>query len=110
MPSSRFPLHLANFPLGGLTLLALEVRVDGAPLPQFAGSAGPWEGGAGDFGAPLELHGEVEEIAAFVGEDQPGSGFYQSAARFYEAIAADFEGPRAETSALDAFCEKATKG
>lgn len=53
---------------------------------------------------------EMEEIAAFVGEDQPGSGFYQSAARFYEAIAADFEGPRAETSALDAFCEKATKG
>jgi 3-hydroxyisobutyrate dehydrogenase-like beta-hydroxyacid dehydrogenase len=53
---------------------------------------------------------EMEEIAAFVGEDHPGAGFYQSAARFYEAIAADFEGPRAETSALDAFCEKAKAG
>jgi L-threonate 2-dehydrogenase len=53
---------------------------------------------------------EMEEIAAFVGEDHPGAGFYQSAARFYEAIAADFEGPRAETSALDAFCVKAKVG
>jgi putative dehydrogenase len=53
---------------------------------------------------------EMEEIAAFVGEDHPGAGFYQAAARFYEAIAADFEGPRAETSALDAFCDKAKAG
>lgn len=49
---------------------------------------------------------EMEEIAAFVGEDQPGSGFYQAAARQYERIAADFEGPRIETAALDAFCAK----
>jgi putative dehydrogenase len=49
---------------------------------------------------------EMEEIAAFVGPDQPGDGFYQSAARLYETIAADFEGPQAETAALDAFCEK----
>ena len=53
---------------------------------------------------------EMEEIAAFVGEDHPGSGFYQSAARLYEEIAADFEGPRTETTALDAFCEKAKAG
>ena len=53
---------------------------------------------------------EMEEIAAFIGEDNPGSGFYQEAARFYEAIAADFEGPRAETVALEAFCEKAKTG
>jgi putative dehydrogenase len=49
---------------------------------------------------------EMEEIAEFVGPDQPGDGFYQSAARLYEAIAADFEGPQTETAALDAFCEK----
>jgi putative dehydrogenase len=53
---------------------------------------------------------EMEEIAAFVGNDHPGSGFYQSAARLYEEIAADFEGPRIETAALDAFCEKAKAG
>jgi 3-hydroxyisobutyrate dehydrogenase-like beta-hydroxyacid dehydrogenase len=53
---------------------------------------------------------EMEEIAAFVGEGHPGSGFYRSAARLYEAIAADFEGPRVETAALDAFCEKAKAG
>jgi putative dehydrogenase len=51
---------------------------------------------------------EMEEIAAFVGDDQPGAGIYRSAARLYEAIAADFEGPREQTAALDAFCEKAT--
>jgi 3-hydroxyisobutyrate dehydrogenase-like beta-hydroxyacid dehydrogenase len=53
---------------------------------------------------------EMEEIAAFVGEGRPGDGFYQSAARLYEAIAADFAGPRTETAALDAFCEKAKAG
>jgi putative dehydrogenase len=50
---------------------------------------------------------EMEEIAAFVGEGHPGDGFYQSAARLYEAIAADFDGARQATTALDAFCEKA---
>ncbi len=50
---------------------------------------------------------EMEEIAAFVGPGQTGDGFYQSAAALYERIARDFEGPRAETSALDGFCEKA---
>ncbi len=52
---------------------------------------------------------EMEEIAAFVGPGQTGDGFYQSAAALYERIAADFEGDRAETGALDAFCDKATK-
>jgi L-threonate 2-dehydrogenase len=50
---------------------------------------------------------EMEEIASFVGEYQPGAGFYESAARLYETIAADFEGARSETGALDGFCEKA---
>ncbi len=50
---------------------------------------------------------EMEEIAAFVGPGQTGDGLFQSAARLYEKIAADFEGPNAETAALDAFCEKA---
>jgi putative dehydrogenase len=49
---------------------------------------------------------EMEEIAAFVGQDQPGDGLYQSAARLYQAIAADFEGPRTATRALDAFCKR----
>jgi putative dehydrogenase len=49
---------------------------------------------------------EMEEIAAFVGRDQPGDGLYQSAARLYQEIAADFEGPHTATRALDAFCER----
>jgi putative dehydrogenase len=51
---------------------------------------------------------EMEEIAAFIGPEHTGDGLYQSAARLYERIAADFEGPRTETSALNSFCEKAT--
>jgi L-threonate 2-dehydrogenase len=50
---------------------------------------------------------EMEEIAAFIGKEQPGSGFYRAAARFYEGIAADFEGPNHKTAALDAFSKKA---
>jgi 3-hydroxyisobutyrate dehydrogenase-like beta-hydroxyacid dehydrogenase len=51
---------------------------------------------------------EMQEIAAFVGADRPGAGLYEAAARLYETIAVDFEGPRVETGALDAFCGKAT--
>jgi putative dehydrogenase len=49
---------------------------------------------------------EMEEIAAFVGPGQTGDGFYQAAAALYDRIAVDFDGPRAETGALNAFCEK----
>jgi putative dehydrogenase len=49
---------------------------------------------------------EMEEIAKFVGQAQIGDDLYQSAARLYEKIAVDFQGPRAETAALDAFCKK----
>jgi len=49
---------------------------------------------------------EMEEIAAFVGEDPAGKQFYLAAARLYERIAADFEGPNKETAMLDAFCAK----
>lgn len=50
---------------------------------------------------------EMEEISAFVGEDPAARAFYQAAARFYERIAADYEGPNKETAALDAFCKDA---
>jgi hypothetical protein len=52
---------------------------------------------------------EMEEIAAFVGADRPGAGFYAAAARLYEEIAVDFDGRRVETAALDAFSEKARR-
>jgi putative dehydrogenase len=49
---------------------------------------------------------EMEEIAAFTGEDPAGSQFYTAAARLYERLAADFDGERREIAALDAFCKK----
>jgi putative dehydrogenase len=50
---------------------------------------------------------EMEEIAAFVGDDRLGAPFYTAAAALYETVAADYDGPRQETDALDAFCTKA---
>lgn len=50
---------------------------------------------------------EMEEIAAFIGDDRPGADFYHAAAALYRTIAADFDGPKQETAALDAFCQKA---
>ena len=48
---------------------------------------------------------EMEEISGFVGEDAAAAQLFQAAARLYERIAADHDGPRAECAALDAFCE-----
>jgi uncharacterized protein YfiM (DUF2279 family) len=53
---------------------------------------------------------EMEEIAAFIGNDRPGAAFYEAAARLYETIAADFDGPNTETGLLDAFCARANPG
>jgi putative dehydrogenase len=47
---------------------------------------------------------EMEEIAAFTGEDPAAREFFQAAARLYERVAADFAGEQRETSALDVFC------
>ena len=49
---------------------------------------------------------EMEEIAAFVGEDPAAAKFYLGAAELYQRIAADFDGPNKETAALGAFCAK----
>ena len=49
---------------------------------------------------------EMEEIAAFVGEDPAAAKFYQGAAELYTRIAADFEGANRETSMLDLFCAR----
>ncbi len=48
---------------------------------------------------------EMEEIAQFVGEDPAARKFYEGAAQLYERIAADFDGDRKETAALDVFCK-----
>ena len=46
---------------------------------------------------------ELDEIAAFVGEDRPEHEMLAAAARLYERIAEDFEGEKQETGALDRF-------
>jgi len=46
---------------------------------------------------------ELDEIAAFVGEDHPEHAMLNAAARLYEHIADDFEDEKKETSALDDF-------
>ena len=49
---------------------------------------------------------EMEEISEFVGEDPAGRQFFLAAARLYERIAADLDGPNKEATALNAFCAK----
>jgi 3-hydroxyisobutyrate dehydrogenase-like beta-hydroxyacid dehydrogenase len=46
---------------------------------------------------------ELDEIAAFVGEDLPEHDMLAAAARVYERIAEDLEGERQETGALEKF-------
>jgi putative dehydrogenase len=46
---------------------------------------------------------ELDEIASFVGVDRPEHEMLAAAARLYERIAADFEGEKTETGALDTF-------
>jgi 3-hydroxyisobutyrate dehydrogenase-like beta-hydroxyacid dehydrogenase len=46
---------------------------------------------------------ELEEIAAFVGDDHPEHAMLDAAARLFERIAADVKGEKKETGAMDAF-------
>jgi len=46
---------------------------------------------------------ELDEISSFIGGDHPEHEMLAAAARLYERIAADFDGDRIETGALDAF-------
>jgi 3-hydroxyisobutyrate dehydrogenase-like beta-hydroxyacid dehydrogenase len=58
------------------------------------------------FDKAYRFVGEMEEIAAFVGEDKPAQQMYEAIADFYTRIAADHEGKKAETGALAAFLKK----
>ena len=58
------------------------------------------------FDKAYRFVGEMEEIADFVGEDQPAKQVYQAIADFYTRIAADHEGRHEETGALAAFLKK----
>ena len=46
---------------------------------------------------------EMDEIAAFAGEDAATRGIYSSIAALYEALAQDQAGPKQDVEALDAF-------
>ena len=58
------------------------------------------------FDKAYRFVGEMEEIADFVGEDEPARKMYQAIAEFYTRIAADHAGKHAETDALAAFLKK----
>ncbi len=58
----------------------------------------------GMYGKAYRWVAEMEEIAGFVADDPAARALFEAAARFYEAIAADHEGPRRETDRLTGFC------
>ncbi|MBI1202877.1 MAG: DUF1932 domain-containing protein [Rhodopseudomonas sp.] len=49
---------------------------------------------------------ELDEISTFVGADFPEHAMLSAAARFYERIAADFDGDKTEIAMMDAFVGK----
>jgi putative dehydrogenase len=49
---------------------------------------------------------ELDEIAAFVGDDRDESAMLEAAARFYERIAADVDGDKKEVGKMDQFLGK----
>jgi 3-hydroxyisobutyrate dehydrogenase-like beta-hydroxyacid dehydrogenase len=55
------------------------------------------------YGKAYRWVAELDEIAAFVGEEHPEHEMLAAAARLYERIAEDFAGEKRETGELDAF-------
>ena len=55
------------------------------------------------YGKAYRWVAELDEISAFVGGDHAEHAMLEAAARFYERIAADVEGGKEETGALDKF-------
>ncbi|MFN3658848.1 MAG: DUF1932 domain-containing protein [Pseudolabrys sp.] len=60
----------------------------------------------GMYGKAYRWVAELDEIAAFVGDDRPEHAMLSAAARLYERIAEDVEGENQETGALDRFLAK----
>ena len=58
------------------------------------------------YGKAYRWVAELDEIAAFVGDDRDESAMLAAAARLYEHIAADYAGDRKETAALDRFLDR----
>ena len=55
------------------------------------------------YGKAYRWVAELEEIAAFVGDDRDERAMLEAAARFYERIAADVDGEKKEVGALVRF-------
>jgi putative dehydrogenase len=58
------------------------------------------------YGKAYRWVAELDEIAAFVGDDHAEHAMLAAAARLYERIAADFAGEKEEIGELDAFLGK----
>ena len=79
---------------------ALKAELEESQQPLFAWLARQTPG---MYAKAYRWVAELDEIAGFVGEEQPEHAMFSAAARFYERMAADFEGEKNETGALDKF-------
>jgi 3-hydroxyisobutyrate dehydrogenase-like beta-hydroxyacid dehydrogenase len=57
----------------------------------------------GMYGKAYRWVGEMEEIAAYAGEDRSSARIYEGAAGLFDRLAKDLAGPRHEIGAIDAF-------
>lgn len=60
----------------------------------------------GMYGKAYRWVAELDEIAAFVGQERPESAMLSAAARLYENIAADVAGEKREIAVLDRFLKR----
>lgn len=97
-------MMLAASRAGTAEALVREMRISQPALLGWLASQTP-----SMYGKACRWVAEMEEIAAFVHEERLGAPFYTAAARLYEAIAKDCEGPGEQVAALDAFCARAAK-
>jgi 3-hydroxyisobutyrate dehydrogenase-like beta-hydroxyacid dehydrogenase len=60
----------------------------------------------GMYGKAYRWVGEMEEIAAYAGEDASAARIYEGMAGLFDRLAKDHAGPRKETGAIDAFVKE----
>jgi putative dehydrogenase len=96
-------MMLAATRVGATTALAAELADSQPELLSWLGRSIP-----GMYAKAHRWVAEMDEIAAFAGEDAPTQGIYKNIAALYRALAEDQAGAKREVAALDAFLQRVT--
>lgn len=89
---------------GSADALKAELAESQAPLLAWLARAVP-----GMYPKAYRWVAELDEIAAFVGNDKDEHAMWSAAARLYERMAADYDGDKTEVTTLDQFLDHSAK-